>query len=136
MFEVERKFFPSKPVLFSDGMKGVESAIQIWGGNINHAACGNHLAGSCRVSLKTQRRAALAENKNGSGNSSAVEVPTVNLSNHQIYHLCHASTELDDRTHMNGLTLSNKFAGKYMQKKNITSFSQFAMTTMTPKPVF
>ena len=109
--EVERKVFPIKPVLFFDGMKGVESAIRIWGGNLHHAACCHYLAGSCRVSIKTQRLAAFAANKNGSGNSSAVEVPTINLSDHQIYHLCRASKELYYRTQMNSLTLSNKFAG-------------------------
>ena len=48
LFELERDFLPRIPVLFLDRMKGVESAIRIWGNKVHHAACARHLAGSCR----------------------------------------------------------------------------------------
>ena len=50
LFATQRNF-PSLPVLFSDGMKGIEQALRTWGDAVHHGLCGRHLAGSTRAML-------------------------------------------------------------------------------------
>ena len=136
VFCIDRVFVPQKAVLFSDGMKGIDAVVKVWGGNVHHALCGRHLSGANRDWLKAQRAAALEHNRKTNNIQLKVQVPIVNLHDHQIFRLCRASTEHEFRTEMNNLSRSNEYAAKYMHKKNTLSYSQYAMTNMKPRPVF
>lgn len=136
VFQIDRDFVPQKAVLFSDGMKGSEAVVNVWGRNVHHALCARHISGAARDWLKEQRSVAQDCNKNINDVRSKVKVPVATLHDNEIFKLCRASTEHEYRTEINNLSQSNEFAAQYMLRKNITSYSQYAMTKMTPKPAF
>ena len=132
LFDIDRNIVPSLPVLFSDGMKGINEAIEIWGETVHHAHCVRHLAGSARDALKRQRAAALAYNRS---HTAQRKVPDASLADAQVFALCRASNKRDFRKQMNAITGSNKAAALYLQQKETKRFSQFAMMNMKPRSV-
>merc|ERR1711871_846389 len=105
LFNIDRNFVPSLPVLFSDGMKGIEEALSVWGGAIHHAYCARHLAGSTRHALKRLR------------NLDTGPRPRMRFDQ------------------MNALARRNEYAAKHLHKKDRGRYLQSAMMSMQPKPV-
>ena len=130
LFDVDREFVPSRPVLFSDGMKGILEAIKVWGDSVHHAACARHLAGAARDSLKRQRIAAQAHNQALTEGEQRKEVPSVILADPQLYNLCRAPTEREFREQLNGLARSNQHAALYLRDKDRGQYSQATMMGM------
>jgi len=113
LFATQRNF-PSLPVLFSDGMKGIEQALRTWGDAVHHGLCGRHLAGSTRAMLT----------RKGLGT----------ITDPQVFALCRAPTKYAYRKQLNSIAQKNKHAALILSKKYL-QFSQFAMMAMKPKPV-
>ena len=135
LFSIDRNFVPSLPVLFSDGMKGIEQALSVWGDTIHHAYCARHLAGSIRDMLKRMRSKAQEHNRKLLEGEQCWDVPAVTLADAQMYAVCRAPSEAKFRKQMNALAQSNKDAAKLLHKKDRTRYSQSAMMSMKPKPV-
>ena len=86
---VDRDFVDNKPVLFSDGFKGVGQCIEIFTPKvIHHAACARHLVNSCRESLKRLRYTVLQYNQKRDTGVAPLALPNLALHEEQIFRIC------------------------------------------------
>jgi hypothetical protein len=130
LFCLNRNFIPNKPVLFSDGMKGLPAVVALLE-NVHHALCAKHLGDSCRAWLKAQREAISEANRSRAPHE-RLELPVVTLPNYLVYALCRACTTSEYRVAFHAMKCYNKFAAEYFKNKSIGQFSQNAMLNMDP----
>ena len=116
LFTARQGCIPTKPVLFSDGMKGVLQVIETWSnGNVHHALCARHLLNSLRAWLKCRKKNC-----------------TVNVM--KWYAMIRASTEEDFVKNYNALLQTNGDIELYLQNIKKEQYSQSHMLNL-PTPV-